>query len=215
MVASPQTGCIKLMKDGFASIREFAAIVDVTRQAIEKAIKTGRIRAYDSDGAPIDAEARGRKFVKIDEARISFSQQRARIDEDFIDEVEELGVTDPNFGASPAPPTTIVAAKTEREMLQAQYLRMRIDRERGELISRHAIVDAMSTAGLAVGRTFQTLPSFSEEVAAAAQAGGVAAVAALLREKSRQLQETCAEIITAAAKETENADEEIETNEAH
>lgn len=50
---------------GFVTFSEFARIVGVSRSAITKAYKSGRLQAYDADGRPIDADGRPRRQKAI------------------------------------------------------------------------------------------------------------------------------------------------------
>jgi len=62
----------------------FARQIGVTKQAVGKAIKVGRIPVYDVSGASVAADYAGRKFVRREEALSAFRPSRARIDDDLI-----------------------------------------------------------------------------------------------------------------------------------
>ncbi len=92
--------------------------------------------------------------------------------------------------------------RAEREGLQAELLRMRLARARGELIPRGAQLAAFEAAGAAVARSWQTLPTWSEEMFGVAQQG-VPALAAWLRAKAN---EQCSQIADLLATENDGGD---------
>lgn len=199
----------------------FAAEIGVSKQAVSKAIKVGRVPVYDASGAPVAPDAPGRKFVKADEAASKFTLSRARIDDaalaaaaaDLEREIDPVAA----LSASPAPPApsgeafapgTLVSAKTDKEKLQAELLRMRLARERGELVSRAAQQDALETAGRAVSRVAMSFSSWAEELNGLAHSGGVPAVAAFLRQKGYEFCSGVADLLTEAAAEKADDDGE-------
>ncbi|AZG75984.1 hypothetical protein EHO51_04130 [Methylocystis rosea] len=165
------------------------------------------------------ADYTGRKFVRRDEALIAFRLSRARIDDDVVAEADatlaalEQEASPPKtiaLGSNPSSASSSLAsAKTEKEELVSELLRMRLARERGELISRGAQLAAFEAAGSAVARSWQALPTWAEELFSVAQQGGVSALTALLRAKAV---EQCAHIAdlmaAAAADESESSDDE-------
>jgi hypothetical protein len=186
----------------------FAKQVGVTKQAVSKAVKAGRIPVYDASGARVAADFAGAKYVKPAEASSAFKLSRARIDDDVVSEIdrelfpEVLPDSEPEAppGPSDAAPMdgTLVSAKKAKEDLQSEVLRLRIARERGELVSRQAQLEAFETAGRAVGRQFQTMPTWAEELNAVARSGGVPALTAWLRSKANELCSQLADMLTAA-----------------
>ena len=67
----------------------FARQIGVTKQAVGKAIKVGRVPVYDVSGASVATDYVGRRFVRLDEALAAFRLSRARIDEDLVAETFE------------------------------------------------------------------------------------------------------------------------------
>lgn len=170
---------------------EFARQIGVTKQAVGKAIKVGRVPVYDVSGASVPADFAGRKFVKPIEAAAKFNLNRARIDDDFaaaaraeIDRVLDIEAPPPS-SSEPDSSSTLVAAKTDRETLQADLLRMRLARERGDLVSLSAQLEAFETAGRSVARSWQALPTWAEEIYASAQSG-LPALTAWLRVRANE-----------------------------
>jgi len=186
----------------------FAKQVGVSKQAVSKAVKAGRIPVYDATGLRVSAEYDGPKFVKPEEAASAFRLSRARIDDAVVAEMaaeldRELSI-DPETISSARPPSdaadkmpTLVGAKTAKEELQADLLRLRLARERGELVSRQAQLDGFETAGREVGRQYQTMPSWAEELNGVARSGGVPALTAWLRAKANELCTQLADKLTA------------------
>ena len=63
----------------------FARAVGVSRMAITKAVQAGRLQPYDEAGRPVSPDFRGRKFLKLDEAKEAFEYNRVRLDNWFLD----------------------------------------------------------------------------------------------------------------------------------
>ena len=191
----------------------FAKHVGVSKQAVSKAVKAGRIPVYDATGLRVAAGYDGPKYVKADEAASAFKLSRARLDDAAVAEMSaelerELSIeseaepADPKT-AAPASPT-LVGAKTAKEELQADLLRLRLARERGDLISRQAQLDAFESAGRAVGRQFQTMTTWAEEINGLSRSGGVPVLTAWLRGKANELCAQLADTLTAPAAETDD-----------
>lgn len=77
--------------------------------------------------------------------------------------------------------------KTEKEQLQSELLKLRLGRERGELIARQAQVDAFELAGRRVANELQSVSQWAEDITSIAHAAGVAGVTAFLRTKGTEL----------------------------
>ncbi len=186
----------------------FAKQIGVTPQAVSKAVKAGRVPVYDATGLRVPADFRGPKFIRPDEGAVAFRFSRARLDDaavaDMAAELDRELAIEPDDAPpargqqAPAAPATLVGAKTAKEELQADLLRLRLQRERGELISRQTQLDAFETAGRTVGRLLVTMPAWAEELNAAARSGGVPALTAWLRAKAGELCLQAADIMTAS-----------------
>lgn len=186
----------------------FAKQIGVSKQAVFKAVKAGRVFVYDATGARVAPDFAGTKFIKPEEAAAAFKLSRARIDDTAIAEMSAEIDRELSIDVPPAAPQsfpvagmgeTLVGAKTDKEKLQAELLRLRLARERGELVSRQAQLDAFESAGRAVGRMFQTLPAFAEEINGVARTGGVPGLTAWLRAKANELCGQLADTMTASA----------------
>jgi hypothetical protein len=187
----------------------FAKQVGVSKQAVSKAVKAGRIPVYDATGASVSAAFGGLKFVKPEEAATAFRLSRARIDDAVVAELSaeldrELSIEPEDADPAPASAAaaklpTLVGAKTAKEELQADLLRLRLARERGELVPRQAQLDAFETAGRAVGRQFQTMTAWAEEINGVARSGGMPGLTAWLRAKANELCAQLADTLTASA----------------
>ena len=194
----------------------FAKEIGVSKQAVSKAVKAGRIPVYDATGLRVSATFAGTKFVKPQEAASAFKLSRARIDDAAVAEIsaeldrELAGDIDepeaPRGSAATPLDGSLVAAKKTKEELQSEVLRMRIARERGELVSRAMQLEAFETAGRAVGRQFQTMPTWAEEINAIARTGGVPGLTAWLRSKANELCAQLADLLTASEEPDQDDD---------
>jgi hypothetical protein len=144
------------MTEAMVSATAFSKAAGVTKSAISQAIKHGRIQAYSKSGRRVSAGFRGRKFLKLDEARQSFSDadNRLRIDDSFL--AKESGKSD-------IPRRGVLDARARTSNLQAQLLELRLAREQGELIPRAASLAAAEALGRAVGRALSGIVTWSEE----------------------------------------------------
>ena len=61
-----------------------AKAVGVSRMAITKAIQAGRLQPYNEAGRPVSPTFRGRKFLKLEEAKEAFECNRLRLDNWFL-----------------------------------------------------------------------------------------------------------------------------------
>jgi len=179
----------------------FAKQVGVSKQAVSKAIKAGRIPVYDATGLAVTAAFGGPKFVKPEEAAAAFRLSRARIDDAVVAEMSaeldhELSIEPEDAAAAKS--SSLVGAKTTKEELQSDLLRLRLARERGELVLRQSQLDAFETAGRAVGRQFQIMATWAEELNGVARSGGVPALTAWLRAKGNELCLQLADTLTAS-----------------
>jgi hypothetical protein len=73
------------MADLMVSQATFAKAVRVSRMAICKAIQAGRLQAYSKAGRPVSPTFRGRKFLRLEEAKEAFECNRLRFDNWFLD----------------------------------------------------------------------------------------------------------------------------------
>jgi hypothetical protein len=195
---------------------EFARQIGVSKQGISKAIKTGRIPVYDEAGSRVAGSYTGRKFVKPDEAAPAFRLSRARIDDASLAEISaelerelDVEVSDaaPVGTARADKPPSLASAKTEKEVLQNDLLRLRLAKERGELISRQAQIDAMETAGREIARDLQAIAFWAEELNGVARTGGVPALSAWLRAASIKLCTGLADKLAGGLDDTDEPDD--------
>lgn len=191
---------------------EFARQMGVSKQAVSKAIKAGRIPVYDETGARCPADYEGRKFIDLEEGRAAFRLSRSRVDDHMLAEIAtETAIeidslfsptaTHDDAQPSPAQATskvdgTLASAKTDKERLQADLLRLRLAKERGELIPRTAQLDAFEQAGRRVANELQSISQWAEQITSVAHVTGVAGVTAFLRSKGNELCERLAEMMT-------------------
>jgi transposase len=120
---------------GMISPARFAAQIGVTRQSVHRAIDYGRVPTYAADGTPLRPGERGRpRFVKL-EGRTAWSASRERVQ--IVDH------------------ESFMAHRVAKEALHADLLRARLARERGGLVSRRAVNEALAKVG-------STLPKRSD-----------------------------------------------------
>lgn len=170
---------------------EFARTMGVSKQAVSKAIKAGRVPVYDETGARCAVDYEGRKFVELDEARAAFRLSRSRVDDHMLSEIaaetaDEVDRLDDATLERPNGTGTLTGAKTEKEQLQSELLKLRLGRERGELIARQAQIDAFEQAGRRVANELQSISQWAEDLTSIAHATGVAGVTAFLRTKGTE-----------------------------
>ena len=115
----------------------------------------------------------GHKFLKLDEARQSFDESRVRLDDSFLAKGSEKSEK------SGPPRRDLLTARTRTASLQAALLQMRLARELGDVIPKAAAAAAVELLGRGVQRAHKAIPAWAEEITAAAQNGGVAAVSGL------------------------------------
>jgi hypothetical protein len=166
------------MAEPMVSATDFAKAARVSRMAITRAIQAGRLRAYNEAGRPVSPAFRGRKFLRLEEAKEAFECNRVRLDDWFLAKESEK---------SGPPPRDLLTARTRTAGLQAELLQVRLAREQGDVIPRAAARAAVAALGMAVRRAHAAIPNWAEEITGAAQTGGIAAVSGLLRAKSAEL----------------------------
>ncbi len=201
---------------------EFARQMGVSKQAVSKAIRAGRIPVYDETGARCSADHAGRKFVDAEEGRAAFRLSRSRVDDHMLAEIAAEAMSDLDVlgGADSGPSETAAAGgapasgtltgvKTEKEQLQAELLRLRLAREREELVARQAVVDAFEQAGRRVANELQSIAQWAEEITATAHASGVSGVTLLLRSKGTELCARLADLMT-LDQDSDGSDDEHE-----
>lgn len=201
---------------------EFARQMGVSKQAVSKAIKSGRVPVYDETGKRCAADYEGRRFVDLDEGRAAFRLSRSRVDDHMLAEIaaETVAEVDLFIGGDsrsvdvvqplPSPsPGTLTGVKTEKEQLQADLLRLRLARERGELVARQAVADAFEQAGRRVANELQSIQQWSEEITSIAHAAGVSGVTAFLRSKGTELCTRLADLM-AIDQDSDGTDDEHE-----
>jgi hypothetical protein len=69
----------------FVTQAAFARAVGVSRMAISKAVQAGRLQPYDEVGRPVSPDFRGRKFLRLQEAKVAFEHNRVRLDNWWLD----------------------------------------------------------------------------------------------------------------------------------
>jgi hypothetical protein len=146
---------------------EYARHRGVTRQAIGKLVAAEKI--------PIHLGARGEIQIDVAEADLALGENVERIDE-------------PREVEAPTPDTrTLTRHRAATEEYRAKMARLVYEQR----LDKALPVDQVEEAGTGFGgecmRMLRTLPTFAEELTAAAQSGGVAGVRMALRGIERTL----------------------------
>lgn len=174
------------------TLAEFATAVGVTDRSARRAAARGRIAVYDASGAPAAPWSRLR-FVRLGEAIGQFRMIRHRTDDDAL---LKLAASE---GPARDQAQALIGAREKKMAAEAELLEMRLAQRRGELIKKAAATAAMESIGRAVQRARKSISGWAEELCAAAQTGGLAAVSSILKAKSAELGHSVADLVDAEA----------------
>ena len=94
---------------------------------------------------------------------------------------------------------TLISYRIARKTLQGDLLRVKLARERGELVSKAEQIATFERAGRILAREIQTMPDWAEELYAVAKTGNIAATTQWLRAKTRDFCNKLADLIKAEA----------------
>lgn len=169
----------------------FAKHLGVSAARVSQWISTGLI-----DGEALVGAGRSARIV----VEIANAQLRERLDQTrrlVFSESAQVKADEDHPKDDPLADPEFVSKRAEREDLQAELIRLRLARAKGELIPRAAALEAAESAGRAVARSWQMLPMWAEEIFGVCQTGGVPAVAALLRSKAKEQCNGIADIFSA------------------
>jgi phage terminase Nu1 subunit (DNA packaging protein) len=172
----------KLKNHGFVTTAQLARKLGVSGQAVGKAIRSGRLVAFDGRGERVSGDFRGRKWLNQASAVEDWHNRRQRYDD-------------------PAASDELLAARGRVADLQNQLLELRRAKAAGELISRSEAIASAQSLGAAIKRALSGIVGWSEALYAAQQEGGVAAVSAVLMAKNAELADSLANLIAAAGAE--------------
>jgi hypothetical protein len=173
--------------DAVVSKADFARRCGVTRGRVSQWIHDGQIGVEALDGTGPRARIR---------ADVAIGMLRDRLDWFRGGSVADLGGS---RAAAAAQKFRGAAARTRAVDLQRELLEIKLSRLKGELIPRAASIAAGESLGRATQRALKDIVGWNEELLAAGQNGGLAAISALLRAKSFELCNTVADMLTAAA----------------
>lgn len=144
---------------------EYARHAGVSRQAIDKAMKAGKI-PFRQRG--------GQKIIDAAAADLARGENRER----FAPE-DEAASTRPRHTL--AQPSALTQAKTAGEIYGARLAQLKYERELGKLVSAAGVADAAATCGEAVVRIVRQLSQKADELAGVAVKDGPQGVRMLLR----------------------------------
>jgi len=165
---------------------EYAAHRGVSRQAISKLVKAGKI--------PPSAFVDG----KIDPAAADFAlgESRERILSGDADEGEEFGGADPTFGsaagtrsaaASDSSVARLTQARTATEIYRARTAELEYDQRVGKLLSTEDVTRSMERCAAVIVRELEGLPNFADEIAAAITKDGLPGARQALKNIARNV----------------------------
>lgn len=135
---------------------EYARHADISRAAVNKAVKNGKI-PLRPDGK-ID-------FALADEIRRGSANPARDPEPDPLPEAAEASFAAPED-------LTYRASRAERERIAAERAAMDLAKLKGELISRQEVADALVTAGRAIRNKLDALPNMADEIVAIVAGGG-------------------------------------------
>jgi hypothetical protein len=182
--------------DAVVSKADFARRCGVTRGRVSQWIHDGQIGVEALDGTGPRARIR---------ADVAIGMLRDRLDWFRGGSVADLGgsrgddVAQKFRAAAAAQKFRGAAARTRAVDLQRELLEIKLARLKGELIPRAASIAGAESLGRATQRALKGIVGWNEELLAAGQNGGLAAISALLRAKSFELCNTVADMLTADA----------------
>ncbi len=190
----------------------YAKHCGVSRQAISKLVKTGKIPVED-DGKINFARADMARAQNMDPSRSLAAKMSGSPttdiphadgddDSDLFDQVDASPVQTRPTGES-----SYQSSRAKREGYNAELARLQLEQQQSLLIDRREVEDAMVTAGRSIRQGLDGIASWSDEIDAAARNGGVNAVRSLLKEKVRGLEELIAASLTALV-DDDNGDSE-------
>lgn len=172
---------------GLMPLARFAEMQGVSRRAASNWVRDGRITVARRDGRRI--------FVDAAQARAELKSS-----EQISAEVDGMLEEDVQPEASGM---TLNQAKLQTEQERAATLRLqRLERE-GKLKDRDEVTEEAETAARIVRQGIDAIPTWASDVTAAALEGGERAVRKMLKEKTRQLEETAHKAMMQAAQEIE------------
>ena len=155
---------------------EYARHVGISKQAVNKLVKAGKI-PIRPDGKIDFAEADHARKVNGDPAR---AMAEPPPDDDDASAMPEQAAQPGGFSYS--------KARTAREAYQAKLAQLEYERQSGLLLPKREVEDAMVASGRNIRQGLDAIVGWADEVDAAARNGGADAVRALLKERVRGLE---------------------------
>ncbi|PPQ17953.1 hypothetical protein CV770_18475 [Bradyrhizobium sp. AC87j1] len=165
---------------------EYAAHRGVSRQAISKLVKAGKI----PESAIVDG--------KIDPAAADFAlgETRERILVADAEEGDDFGGADPTFGSAAGTRAAasgdsnvarLTRAKTATEIYRARTAELEYDQRVGKLLSTEDVTRSMEKCAAVIVRELEGLPNFADEIAAAIAKDGLPGARQALKNIARNV----------------------------
>lgn len=191
---------------------DYARHLAVTKQAVSKMVKSGRIPVFSRDGSATSHDGPGEKLIdpvradaalKTSARRFSYSATPSLPPEPEPAPADLLSL--PPASVAPTSPTA-VAARAHREHLQARLLEIDLATKQGALLGRDAALAAFEEGGRLIRRKMEALPALAPELAAIALTDGENGVRKMLKEEMNKLVALIARAMTLRADEVTSGD---------
>ena len=186
---------------------DYARHRGVSRAAIGKAIKTGRIppSAFRDDG--------GEKKIDVAAADLALGQSRQRVNSPTAAAADELPLAPAAAGTSTltaAPGLT--EARTQEAQISARLKQLEFERQVGKAVSVDDVARSMERCAEALVRDLDQLSARADDIVTAYTRNGVAGVRLILKDIARDVRATIANNMRLLA-ESDDVDE-IDAEEA-
>lgn len=180
-----------MASDGLMSQVEYADHRGVSKQAIGKMIKSGKIPTTVRNG---------RKMIDPAAADFALGESRSRVNSDDADPRDAFGAGyAPGFGpgggnsgggASASSSSGLTKARTASEVYRAKIAELEFNERIGKLLPVEDVTRAMERCAEMIVRDLDQLPAFADDLAAAFTRSGVAGLRDALKGKARDMRGT-------------------------
>ncbi len=166
---------------------EYARHANISKQAVSKGIKQGKIPTRP-DGRIDFAEADRARRQNGDPARRM--AEAGELDGTVHSEPPDKDTNDLELekAATETGGLSYSEARTEREAIQAKIAQLDYEARLGQLLPRQQVEEAMVASGRKIRQGLDGVVGWSEELDAAARNGGADAVRAVLKDRVRALE---------------------------
>jgi hypothetical protein len=178
------------VSDGLMSQADYARHRGVSRQAVHKLVKAGKIPLHGSRLDPAEADfALGETRERIDAPRLMRSAPAS-----FMPESSSAGLT---------------KARTASEVYRAKVAELEYNQRVGRLVAIDDVTRSMERCAEAMVRDLEQLPSRADDLAAAFTRGGSPALRQALKDLGREMRRTLADSMRLLGRD-EDGDDSVE-----